>query len=102
MGLAIGCAHKGRFANPLRKTPCDVAEAVWRAASRKTQLPCLLADAIRRCCVASEIAGVRAIIAHAIDEGAMGFYQHHGSVPSPLGERVMLLPIETAKAVLVD
>lgn len=60
----------------------------------------LLADAIRRCCAASEIAGIRAIVAHAIDEEAVRFYQHYGFMLSPLGERVMLLPIETAKAAM--
>lgn len=60
----------------------------------------LLADAIRRCCAASEIAGIRAIVAHAIDEDAVRFYQHYAFVLSPLGERVMLLPIETAKAAI--
>jgi GNAT superfamily N-acetyltransferase len=58
----------------------------------------LLADAIRRCLAASDIAGVRGIVAHAIDDDAARFYSHHGFVPSPLGERVMLLPIETARA----
>ena len=62
----------------------------------------LLADAVRRCCAASEIAGARAIVAHAIDDEAMRFYQHHGFVPSPLGERIMLLPIEAAKNALVE
>jgi hypothetical protein len=49
---------------------------------------------------ASDIAGVRAIVAHAIDDQTVRFYQHHGFVPSPLGERVMLLAIETARAAL--
>ncbi|MBI3676950.1 MAG: GNAT family N-acetyltransferase [Proteobacteria bacterium] len=62
----------------------------------------LLADAVRRCCAASEIVGARAIVAHAIDDHAMRFYAHHGFLPSPLGERVMLLPIETAAAVLME
>lgn len=54
----------------------------------------LLADALRRCAAASEIAGARAVIVHAIDEKAAAFYARHGFVPSPLGELVMLLPIE--------
>lgn len=62
----------------------------------------LLADAIRRCCAASEIVGVRAIIAHAIDDDAVRFYRRHGFVLSPLGERVMLLPIEAALAALAS
>lgn len=62
----------------------------------------LLSDAIRRCCAAAAIAGARAILAHAIDDEAVKFYEHYGFVLSPLGERVMLLAIETAKASLVD
>lgn len=62
----------------------------------------LLADALRRCLAASEIAGVRGVVAHAIDEDAVGFYRHHGFQLSPLGERVMLLPIETVRALFVD
>ena len=58
----------------------------------------LLADALRRCLAASEIAGVRAVIAHAIVDEAAGFYSRRGFVSSPLGERVMLMPIETAQA----
>ncbi len=62
----------------------------------------LLADAVRRCCAAADIVAARAIIAHAIDEDAARFYIHHGFVRSLLGERVMLLPIETARAALND
>ena len=54
----------------------------------------LLSDALRRCLAASEIAGARAVIAHAIDDDAVRFYQRHGFVLSPLGERVMMMPIE--------
>jgi GNAT superfamily N-acetyltransferase len=60
----------------------------------------LLFDAVRRCLEVSAIAGVRAIISHAIDDDAVRFYQHHGFIPCPLGERVMLLAIETAAAML--
>jgi GNAT superfamily N-acetyltransferase len=60
----------------------------------------LLADALRRCLAASQIAGVRRVIAHAIDETAAGFYERHGFTRSPLGERVMLMPIETVRSVL--
>jgi GNAT superfamily N-acetyltransferase len=58
----------------------------------------LLCDGVRRCLEVSEIAGVRAIITHAIDEDAVRFYQHCGFVRCPLGDRVMLLPIKTARA----
>ena len=61
----------------------------------------LLSDAVRRCCAAADVAGARAIIAHAIDDEAVAFYAHHGFILSPLGERVMLLPIEAARTSLV-
>jgi len=62
----------------------------------------LLSDALRRCLAASEIAGVRAVVAHAIDDAAVGFYRRHGFLLSPLGDRVMLMPIETARTLLAD
>ena len=60
----------------------------------------LLADALRRCLAASEIAGVRAVVVHALDEAAMSFYERHGFILSPLGERVMLMPIETVRSLV--
>jgi GNAT superfamily N-acetyltransferase len=62
----------------------------------------LLFDALRRCVAASMIVGVRGIVAHAIDDDAVRFYEHHGFLLSPLGARVMVLPIETARAVLEE
>jgi len=58
----------------------------------------LLADAIRRCLRVSEIAGVRAVITHAIDDAAAAFYARRGFIPSPLGERLLLMPIEFARS----
>ena len=60
----------------------------------------LLVDALRRCLAASEIAGARGVVAHAIDDAAVGFYERHGFVRSPLGERTMLLPIETVRSLV--
>jgi GNAT superfamily N-acetyltransferase len=58
----------------------------------------LLVDALRRCLAASEIAGVRGVVTHAIDDATVAFYEGHGFVRSPLGERVMLMPIETVRS----
>ena len=60
----------------------------------------LLKDAVLKTVAASEIAGVRALVVHAIDDAAARFYQKHGFVPSPLNARAFLLPIETAIAAL--
>jgi GNAT superfamily N-acetyltransferase len=61
----------------------------------------LLADALRRCAAASVIAGIRGVIAHAIDDEAVGFYERHGFMAaSPLGTRAMLMPIEVVRAAI--
>jgi GNAT superfamily N-acetyltransferase len=62
----------------------------------------LLGDALRRCLAASVIAGARGVVAHAIDEAAVGFYERHGFIRSPLGERVMLMPIETLRTLIIN
>jgi len=64
-------------------------DAEWRGRGLGSAL---LIDALRRCLAASEVAGARGVVAHAIDEAAVAFYERHGFVRSPLGERVMLMP----------
>lgn len=54
----------------------------------------LLKDAISRTMQASEIAGLRAIIAHAKDEKAKSFYIHHGFKASCLDTYHMMLVIK--------
>jgi GNAT superfamily N-acetyltransferase len=57
----------------------------------------LLIDALRRCLSAADTAGARAVITHAIDDDAVSFYERHGFLRCPLGERTMLMPIETVR-----
>lgn len=57
----------------------------------------LVADALRRCRAAADIAGIRAVIVHPIDDDATQFL---GFIPSPLGPRVLIMPIETVRSVL--
>jgi GNAT superfamily N-acetyltransferase len=73
------------------------ADAEWRGRGVGSAL---LIDALRRCLAASKIAGARGVVAHAMDETAVGFYERHGFVRSPLGERVMLMPIETVRSLI--
>lgn len=56
----------------------------------------LLRDAILRSIEASRAIGVRAILVHAIDDDAASFYRRYGFRPSPLADRTLVLPIETA------
>lgn len=72
-------------------------DAQWRGRGLGSAL---LADALRRCLAASEIAGVRGVVAHGIDEAAVGLYERHGFILSPLGERVMVMPIETVRSLI--
>lgn len=60
----------------------------------------LLIDALCRCLAAAETAGVRAVITHAIDDEAAAFYERHGFLRSPLGERTLLMPIETVRVLV--
>jgi GNAT superfamily N-acetyltransferase len=57
----------------------------------------LLSDAVRRCLAAADIAGARAIVTHAIDDEAASFYAKHGFRASPLEQRVMLMPMDSAR-----
>jgi len=72
-------------------------DAQWRGRGVGSAL---LADALNRCLAASEIAGVRCVVAHAIDEGAVGFYERLGFIRCPLGECAMLMPIETVRSLI--
>jgi GNAT superfamily N-acetyltransferase len=72
-------------------------DAEWRGQGLGSAL---LVDALRRCLAASEIAGARGVVAHAIDEDAVEFYQRHGFVRCSLGERVMLMTIETVRSLV--
>ncbi len=60
----------------------------------------LLIDALRRCLSAADTAGARAVITHAIDADALAFYERHGFVHCPLGERTMLMPMEVVRALV--
>lgn len=53
----------------------------------------LLKDAILRTRRASEIAGIRALLEHALDEQAAEFYLHNGFMVSPIDPLVLMLPL---------
>ena len=55
----------------------------------------LLKDAVLRAIQASGLIGVRALLCHAIDEEAMGFYLKHGFVSSPLDPLTLMLGLQT-------
>ena len=57
----------------------------------------LVRDAILRTLKAAEIAGIRALLVHALDDEAAGFYRHLGFLESPVDPLVLALPVATAR-----
>ena len=60
----------------------------------------LLRDAIHRTLQAAEIAGIRAILVHAISEDAKQFYQKCGFTVSPIDPMTLMLKVSDAIASL--
>lgn len=60
----------------------------------------LLRDAVIRTLNAAEIAGIRAILVHALDDAAAAFYRGKGFLNSPIDPLVLMLPLETARRAL--
>ena len=60
----------------------------------------LVRDALLRTLQAAEIAGIRALIVHSLDEDAAAFYRHLGFVESPIDPLVLMLPLATARRAL--
>jgi hypothetical protein len=58
----------------------------------------LLQDALTRIVAAAEIIGVRAVLVHALDEDAAGFWKANEFIESPIGSGTFFLSIETIKA----
>src|SRR5262249_15272953 len=60
----------------------------------------LLQDAIRRTLSAAEIAGIRAVVVHAIDETAARFYLRHGFLRSRAHPLTLVVTLKDAAASL--
>jgi GNAT superfamily N-acetyltransferase len=64
--------------------------------------PALLRDAILRTLQAAEIAGIRAILVHAISERAKRFYEKWGFIPSPVDSLTLMITATEARKAIVD
>lgn len=64
--------------------------------------PSLLRDAILRTLQAAEIAGIRAILVHAISERAKHFYEKWGFVPSPVEPLTLMITVAEARKAIAD
>ena len=55
----------------------------------------MLKDAVLRSQRLAQEMGMRALLCHAIDEKAAGFYRHHGFLQSPIEPLTLMLPLAT-------
>ena len=60
----------------------------------------LLSDAVLRAIGAAESIGVRAILVHAISDGAKAFYEKHGFRPSPVEPMTLMITLEEARRMI--
>ena len=75
--------------------------AVDRRHGQRGLGPHMLKEAIRRTLLVEREAGALALIVHAIDDEAVGFYAKYGFQVFPAGTRTMFLPIEILRAATI-
>jgi GNAT superfamily N-acetyltransferase len=61
----------------------------------------LLKEAVQRTLDVSRIAGVKALIVHAISDDAVGFYTKYGFIASPVSRCSLILPLQTLERSLL-
>lgn len=105
--LAVGAvAHAGAPSRVRRNMPDPVPVmvigrlAVDQAVQGQAIGPALLRDAVLRTLQAGEIAGIRAILVHAISERAKGFYERWGFTTSPLEPMTLMITVTEARKAL--
>lgn len=64
--------------------------------------PALLRDAVLRTLKAAEIAGIRAILVHAISERAKQFYEKWGFISSPVDPMTLMITLTEARQAVAD
>lgn len=62
--------------------------------------PALLRDAVLRTIQGAEIAGIRAILVHAISHRAKDFYERAGFIPSPIDPMTLMITVAEARKAL--
>lgn len=62
--------------------------------------PALLKDALRRAAQAADTIGARAVLVHAKDDNAKGFYEHYDFEPSPSDPYHLLLIMKDLRRIL--
>jgi GNAT superfamily N-acetyltransferase len=107
--LAVGAVAHAEAPGRIRRNMPDPVPVmiIGRLAVHKDRQgrqigPGLLRDAILRTLQAAEIAGVRAILVHAISERARKFYADCGFVPSPMDPMTLMITVAEAVKAFVD
>ena len=62
----------------------------------------LLADSVRRTLQAATTVGIRALVVHALSEGARQFYERHGFRSSPTDPMDLMISLKEAGEILVS
>ena len=98
--LATGAVSHGKATGRVRRNmpePIPVMVLARLAVDREYQKTGLgvglLKDALLRTLQASEVAGIRAVLLHAIDDSSKRFYLHHGFAESPIDPMTMMITL---------
>ena len=101
--LAVGAVTHAEAPGRVRRNMPDPVPvmiigrlAVHKDYQGKKIAPGLLRDAVLRTLQAAEIAGLRAILVHAISERAQHFYQDCGFVPPPMDPMTLMITVAEA------
>ena len=105
--LAVGAVtHAGSAGRIKRNMPDPVPVmilgrlAVDHAVQGRNLGTGLLRDAVLRTLQAAEIAGIRAMLVHAVSERAKHFYEVHGFIPSPIDPMTLMITLSEAERVV--
>lgn len=101
--LAVGAvAHTGAPGRVKRNTPDPIPVMVLGRLAVDSNFQGrgigsgLLRDAVLRTVQAAEIAGIRAILVHALSDAAKRFYQSHGFIASPINPMTVMITVAEA------
>ncbi len=107
--LAVGAVAHTQAPGRIRRNMPDPVPvmvigrlAVDQTAQGRALGPALLRDAVLRTTQAAEIAGIRAILVHAISERAKRFYEKWGFIASPVEPMTLMITVAEARKAMQD
>ena len=107
--LAVGAVAHAQAPGRIRRNMTDPVPvmvigrlAVDQAAQGQAIGPALLRDAVLRTVQAAEIAGIRAILVHAISEHAKRFYEKWGFIASLVEPMTLMITVAEARKAMQD